>query len=108
MPQLKLKICRNEFHVSCAAGDEGLMREAANIVEEYREKLRGKTKTADGERLALMTALQIAFELSGGGGKKNSAGQLAAASKQLHKQIDDTLERTNDSLHKRALNGVNQ
>ena len=105
MPDLKLKICRREFHVSCAAGDEGRMRQAARIVDEQHQKVRRKTKTADGERIALMTALQVAFELLAA---DKPATQNINALSRLHDQIDDALARTNSSLHKRALNGVNQ
>lgn len=105
MADLRLKICRRDFHVACADGDESRMRQAARIVEERHGKMRDKTKAADGERIGLMTALQIAFESLA---DNKPAAQNFNALAPLHDKIDDALARTDSSLHKRALNGVNQ
>lgn len=101
MATLQVTIRRHRFGVKCAENDETAMRTAARAVEGKIKQLREKTGVADGERIALMAALQIAFESRDG-----SAGTLDFG--EMINRIDGTLARTADSPQQRASNGVNQ
>ena len=65
---LQLRVGRQDFTVSCEAGEEELMRAAAQRVERALGEARSRYRAADGERAALMAALRLAFET----GKKNA------------------------------------
>lgn len=74
------------------------MRAAARQVEDKIRELRDKTGVADGERAALMAALQIAFE------SRNAPGAAATAADVggILRRIDGALARTESSLQGRA------
>ena len=65
---LKLRVGRQDFTVSCETGEEELMRAAMRRVERALGEARSRYHAADGERAALMAALQLAFETE----KKNA------------------------------------
>ncbi|MBE8157994.1 MAG: cell division protein ZapA [Betaproteobacteria bacterium] len=98
---LKIFIRQHQFSVRCGKNEENAMRAAARAVEEKLRTVREQTKVADGERAALMAALQIAFEADGApGAPKNTAKML--------RRIDAALARTDQFLQERASNGMNQ
>ena len=114
---LRLSIRRHQFNVSCAAADEDDMRQAAQLVEDKVRQLRDKTGVADGERAALMAALQIAFEFRRPpeNAKSNSetrsdsksapapdSAARAADYREMLRRIDGALSRTESSLQGRA------
>ena len=101
MVTLQINIRRHRFGIKCDEADEAAMRASARMVEGKIKQLREKTGVADGERLALMTALQIAFEAREGAADTLDFGEMMS-------RIDETLARTDDSPQKRASNGVNQ
>ena len=59
---LKLRVGRQDFTVSCEAGEEALMRAAAARVAREMGEARTRFRAADGERAATMAALRVAFE----------------------------------------------
>ena len=103
MPTLQVFIRQYKFNVSCTREDEAAMRAAARLVEEKVGALREKVKVADGERAAMMAALQVAFEAQNA---PSVTGNTKIAA--MRRRIESTLERTNDYLQERAANGVNQ
>ena len=103
---IQIFIRQHKFNVACSDQNESLMRTAARGVEDKIHKLREKNQVVDGERVALMAALQIAFE---------AQNTVAAAAPPpainidgILKRIGDTLERTDSSLQRRVSSGVNQ
>lgn len=104
---IQIFIRQHKFNVACSDQNESLMRTAARGVEDKIHKLREKNQVVDGERVALMAALQIAFE---------AQSTVAAAAPPppainidgILKRIGDTLERTDSSLQRRVSSGVNQ
>lgn len=107
MGALQVNIRRHRFQVSCAARDEEAMRAAARLVEEKVKTLRDKTNVADGERAALMVALQIAFEFrNGASAAADSANDAKNDSppdfRGLLRRIDGALARTESSLQGRV------
>lgn len=106
MASLRINIRRHTFNVACAKGGEAAMKEAARAVEEKIDHLRGKTGVADGERAALMAALQIAYEA-----RQNPEAPAAARAPDVSamvRRINDALARTDSSLQGHASDGVNQ
>lgn len=103
MTTLQVFIRQHKFNVSCDKNDEAAMRAAARLVEEKVVALREKVKVADGERAAMMAALQVAFEA-----RKTPpfTGHKKAAA--MVRRINSALERTDGYLQERAANGVNQ
>lgn len=109
---VQIFIRRHQFNVNCPAKDEDAMREAARLVEEKIKRLRDKTGVADDERMALMTALQIAFEAQHAPAKSAKSAAAPAKSKSaaaaapdisgILRRIDDALARTESSLQGRA------
>lgn len=77
------------------------MRAAARLVEEKIRELRDKTGVADGERAALMAALQIAFEARRAPADSSAAAAAPDVGGML-RRIDDALARTESSLQGRA------
>ena len=106
---LKVFIRQHQFSVRCAKNEEDGMQAAARMVESKLKHVREQTNVADGERIALMAALQIAFEA---GGKVEAGGKTpAVAAKNLDRilrRIDGALSRTDQFLQERASNGMNQ
>ena len=91
---MKLRVGRQDFSVSCEAGEEDLMTAAAARVEREMGEARTRFRAADGERAATMAALRVAFEAERAGrdAKKklaemeNSAvggGKIAALSERI-------------------------
>ena len=100
--KVQISIRRHRFNVSCGAQDEEKMHAAARLVEEKIKTLRDKTGVADGERAALMAALQIAFESC------DTANAPAAKSSppfdisDILRRIDGALDRSESSLRGRT------
>ena len=65
---LQLRVGRQDFTVSCEAGEEELMQSAVRRVERALGEARSRYHAADGERAALMAALWLAFDTE----KKNA------------------------------------
>lgn len=100
---LKIFIRRHQFTVRCAKNEEQNMRAAAQMVEQKLAHVREQTNAADGERIALMAALQLAFE-SGG----NSPAAAHKNTGRMLRRIDGALAKTDQFLQERASNGMNQ
>lgn len=102
---VKITIRQHQFTVLCSPKEEDAMRAAARAVEDKLQLVREQTKVADGERAALMAALQIAYD------KTPAASPAAYPSKytdRLLRRIDGALARTDQFLQERAPGGLNQ
>ena len=76
---LKLRVGRQDFTVSCEAGEEALMRAAAARVAREMGEARTRFRAADGERAATMAALRVAFEAErAAAGTAAGTGETAA------------------------------
>ena len=85
---LKLRVGRQDFTVSCEAGEEALMRAAAARVAREMGEARTRFRAADGERAATMAALRVAFEAERaaagtGGTAAGTDGGVGGAKKKL-------------------------
>lgn len=92
---MKLRVGRQDFRVSCDAGEEELMMLAASRVAREMDEARSRYGAADGERAATMAALRVAFEAekkkSGGVAELGAEGVKIAL---LSKRIRASLART--------------
>ncbi|MGI9305901.1 MAG: cell division protein ZapA [Gammaproteobacteria bacterium] len=100
MNALQIHIRRHRFDIACEKRDETAMRAAARRVEEQLRAVRENSKVADGERAALMVALQIAFEA--GGGETSETSKTSEKLGGMLRRIDGALQRTESSLQERA------
>ena len=62
MPIVRLRVGRQDFRVTCEAGEEDMMNKAAARVEREMGEARTRFRAADGERAATMAALRVAFD----------------------------------------------
>ena len=81
---LKLRVGRQDFTVSCEAGEEALMRAAAARVAREMGEARTRFRAADGERAATMAALRVAFEA------ERAAAGTAAGTGGAKKKLSET------------------
>lgn len=59
---LDIILMGREYHVACAPGEREALQTAAALVDEKMREIGEKTRSS-GERLAVMTALNLAHEL---------------------------------------------
>ena len=90
---LDIKLLGKEYSVACTAEErEGLLAAVAFLDERLRE-IAGKTRAAN-ERVAVMTALNLAHELltlRRGGGLAVDADNLRRRIKSIETRIDESL-----------------
>ena len=72
MPIVRLRVGRQDFRVTCEAGEEEMMNQAAARVEREMGEARTRFQAADGERAATMAALRVAFDAERTMKKKNA------------------------------------
>jgi len=76
---LDIMLMGREYHVACPPEERVALKTAVSYVDEKMHEIAGKTKSS-GERLAVMTALNLAHELlsmkyaSAAGGATSNAG----------------------------------
>lgn len=97
MPIVRLRVGRQDFRVTCEAGEEEMMNKAAARVEREMGEARNRFQAADGERAATMAALRVAFDAERTMRKK--LGDLAESAKEsriqeLSERIRAVLART--------------
>jgi cell division protein ZapA len=59
---LEITVHGRQYHVACAAEERAALREAADLLDRKMAEIAKQTKST-GERLAVMTALNLAHEL---------------------------------------------
>ena len=103
---VKINIRQHQFTVLCGPKEEDAMRAAARAVEDKLQLVREQTKVADGERAALMAALQIAYDKTPA--PAPASYPPAKYTDRLLRRIDGALARTDQFLQERAPGGLNQ
>ena len=88
-----VKILDKEYQVACPPDEQTGLLEAARYLDQKMRQIRSSGKIIGLERIAVMAALNISYELREASKSGASSGQEDAASKRIHDKIDETLHR---------------
>ena len=94
---VKLKILGKDMQVGCTAQEEHNLRQAAQHVHSSMLKSRERNKTLSIEKLAILTAINLANELLQGQNNSQSSAESDALSdtlKEMADKIDSALTKT--------------
>ena len=72
---VSINILGKEYHVSCPAGEEQNLRQAAHTLNERMASIKASGKVVGLERIAVMAALNISHELQQRKNELNSVSQ---------------------------------
>jgi len=86
-----VKILDKEYQVACPEEQENDLTASARYLDKQMRKIRDTGKVIGVERIAVMAALNISYELlrASAGGEAGKSG--ADAVKRLHRKLDDAL-----------------
>ena len=94
MPVVRLRVGRQDFRVTCEAGEEEMMNRAAARVAREMDEARTRFQAADGERAATMAALRVAFDAERTMKKNLAAADESGRIRLLSDRIRAALART--------------
>ncbi|WP_027873146.1 cell division protein ZapA [Spongiibacter marinus] len=86
-----VKILDKEYQVACPSDEQTGLLEAARYLDQQMRQIRNSGKIIGLERIAVMAALNIAYELREASKSGVSTEQEATVSKRITDKIDDTL-----------------
>ncbi|WP_342617750.1 cell division protein ZapA [Rhodoferax sp. GW822-FHT02A01] len=104
MNQLEVQIMGQSYLLGCPEGGEERLREAVQRVDEAMCKIRDAGKVRARDRIAVLAALNLAFDLSDKGAVESVAVEAAAAPSQPASASEDNavlqslLTRLDDAL----------
>ena len=104
MNQLEVQIMGQSYLLGCPEGGEERLREAVQRVDEAMCKIRDAGKVRARDRIAVLAALNLAFDLSDKGDVESVAVEAAAAPSQPASSTEDNavlrslLTRLDDAL----------
>ncbi len=91
MKQLEVQIMGQNYLLGCPAGGESRLLEAVERVDTAMCKIRDVGKVRARDRIAVLAALNLAFDLGDGGGAPQAAAQDASAVSGNSGDTDDGL-----------------
>lgn len=94
--QFDVSILDRDFRLAVPASERPLLEEAVRMVDERMREIRDSGKIAGMDRIAVMTALQIANELvtlSASSGKDKGAADNLKRIRKLNGQLEEELRR---------------
>lgn len=97
---VSLQIMDSEYRVACPADEENALRAAAQHLDDTMRGIRNTGKVLGVERIAVMAALNISYELL------NHQTQAAELEQALNRRVVRLLEQTQALLSKLEQNGV--
>ncbi|MEM9254355.1 MAG: cell division protein ZapA [Pseudomonadota bacterium] len=86
-----VKILDKEYQVACPEGQETELTASAKYLDKQMRKIRDSGKVIGLERIAVMAALNIGYELLQAGGQSSSGKQPTDAVKRLNRKLDEAL-----------------
>jgi len=92
---VKLKILGKDMQIGCSAREEHNLRQAAQHVHSAMQKSRERNKTLSVEKLAILTAINLANELLQNEQSKNNnpaSAELSDTLKEMADKIDSALK----------------
>jgi cell division protein ZapA len=104
MNQLEVQIMGQSYLLGCPEGGENRLREAVQRVDEAMCKIRDANKVRARDRIAVLAALNLAFDLSDKAAPANEQGAAVAVAAQLPAQPESEglralLARLDDALN---------
>lgn len=87
---LEVKILEKEYLVACPPEKRNALRDAASVLDQKMREIRASGKVHGSERIAVMAALNIAYDLLEASSSKSTESQLL---NQLESRLDQTLAR---------------
>ncbi|MDX1655263.1 MAG: cell division protein ZapA [Candidatus Competibacteraceae bacterium] len=94
--QVSLQILDNEYRVACPANERESLLAAANHVNDRMQEIRASGRILGQERIAVMTALQLAYELLG------TRRQLSELDEATSGRLEEILRKVDGTLNKAA------
>ena len=88
---VKLRILDKEVQIGCAAGEEDDLSRAAKYVDTSMREFRGRNLTSTAEKIAILTAINIANELM-------KVKSVEASQDAVRKKISDMQSQVNTVL----------
>jgi len=89
---VSVRILDKEYRISCAPHEQAGLRESARLVDERMRKIRQTGRILGADRIAVMAALNIAYELT-----KNQSNQTQSE-QDLDRRLGDLQKRLDDAL----------
>ena len=94
---VSVRILDKEYMVSCPSGEQNSLLSSARQVDEKMRDIRKSGKVIGSERIAVVTALNLAHELNTASGQvKVIDKEIVSRMDELQQRIDATLERINN------------
>ncbi len=96
-----VKILGKEYQIACPAGQQAALVESASYLDQQMSHIRQNGKVIGLERIAVMAALNISYELlqADGSSKKSNSKADTATSPLSNKQLKSLNNKLEDALH---------
>jgi cell division protein ZapA len=92
---LKVKILEKDYLVSCPQDKQGALESAASHLDEKMREIRSSGKVLGIERIAVMAALNIAYELLESDRDKEGDQELLVS---LEEKLDQALNKAEETI----------
>lgn len=92
---LKVKILEKDYLVACPPDKQGALEGAANHLDEKMREIRSSGKVLGIERIAVMAALNIAYDLLESDRNKEGGQEMLLS---LEEKLDQALSKAKESL----------
>jgi len=89
---VSIRILDKEYRISCEPDEEAGLRESARMLDHRMRELRQTGRIVGADRIAVMSALNIAYDLI-----KSRSGQ-APSDQDLERRLGDLQQRLSDAL----------
>lgn len=94
-----VKILGKDYQVACPPGQQEALRESASYLDEQMGNIRQNGKVIGLERIAVMAALNISYELLQSDDKPSQGKAKAPAEKLSGKQLKNLNDKLEEALH---------
>jgi cell division protein ZapA len=98
MKQMEVSILGQVYVLGCPEGGEALLAKAVAVVDREMAQIRDTGKVRARERIAVLAALNLAYQAAEQGAVSNGPAPVAAATAWPQAQIDALVERLDHAL----------
>ena len=89
---VKVKVLDKEIQVACEPGEKEALLRAATYADEQMRSIRSKVNLASVEKIAMMTAINLANELLQVKDGQSSLSEVSAQLDAFSQELDDVLQ----------------